>query len=72
VVSGSKQKKKFHDQFWFAAAYLIGLGQRLSLLIATNLRHSKLLMKILVTVNFKIIEYTSKIKKSIYYSFFHM
>jgi hypothetical protein len=24
------------------------------------------------TVNFKIIEYTSKIKKSIYYSFFHM
>jgi hypothetical protein len=24
------------------------------------------------TVNFKIIEYTSKIKKSIYYRFFHM
>jgi hypothetical protein len=24
------------------------------------------------TVNFKIIEYTSKIMKSIYYSFFHM
>jgi hypothetical protein len=30
------------------------------------------LFSINYTVNFKIIEYTSKIKKSIYYSFFHM
>jgi hypothetical protein len=30
-------------------AYLVGLAQRISQLIVTNLRHSKLLLKILVT-----------------------
>jgi hypothetical protein len=38
-------------RFWFLAAYLVGLAQRISQLMVTNLRHSKFLLKILVTFN---------------------
>jgi hypothetical protein len=50
-----------HNHFWFLTAYLVGLAQRISQLVDTirqtstsmgnhtNLRHSKLLLKILVT-----------------------
>jgi hypothetical protein len=43
----------FHNPFWFPGAYLVGLAQRIPQLIVTNLRHSKLLLKILFTHNIK-------------------
>jgi hypothetical protein len=43
----------FQNQFRFLAAYLVELAQRINQLIVTNLRHSKLLLKILVTYNMK-------------------
>jgi hypothetical protein len=36
----------FQNQFWFLAAYLVGFPQRITQLIVTNLRHSKLLLNI--------------------------